>query len=444
MRTRRDGTAEVLLVDDDDDDDWVAKWQCTTCGYTNLGRDRCIRCGGRAPADAEIIGRRPDEPTATLDGIPAAASARDARRAPLTPVRSSNAGRGAGRTVAAIIGVNLVVQVLLLGIISANHMELASAVRLSLFVGLLFYAASALWVLARSASLGLRPEVGRDGALVGAAEGFVVGGAMALLLAGLLRLVLGHAVVDPTAAVLAADGALGPLVFGFLIIAVAAPIVEELVFRGFLAEAFRGRGRRSAVLVSAVAFSLAHLRLGQFRYYLLLGVVLGLVYWRRGLVGSVSAHAAFNAMLLMVAVAATHGPSLEVSAAGARITLPPAWVTTAKVAGDDLVATGPTGTRVELAHADVPGALPPAEVLAERVRAGGVPLPSNIELDYTTVAVVDLPAGHAVSVKATVGGHDGRLAMVPKGHRLWLASGVGGGGAAAGDVDAILRSWVLP
>ena len=198
------------------------------------------------------------------------------------------------------------------------------------------------------------------------------------------------------------------------------------------------------MLISAAAFSLAHLRLAQFRYYLFMGVVLGLVYWRRGLIGSVSAHAAFNGMLLVIAVAATHGPPVPVSAAGATVSLPAAWVSVANVSSDDLVAAGPAGTRLELAHADLGRALPPAEVLARTVGSGGVPMPARVSLDYATVMVIDLPAGRAVSVKASVDGHGGRMVMVPKGDRLWLASVVGSGAKADADFDAILRSWRLP
>jgi membrane protease YdiL (CAAX protease family) len=415
--------ADTAVLDFDEE---ATRWRCVKCGYGNIGRERCIDCGAKAPDEARAMGGLHVD----ID--------------PPAPARSAVAGRRAGRTVAALIGLNLAFQVVLAAIVIANGMDLASAVRLSLVAGLFFYGASALWVLARSASLGLRPEVGRATALVGAAEGFVVGGGLALLLVGLLRLALGHPVLDPTAAVLAADGGVGALILGFLIIAVAAPVVEELVFRGFLAEALRGRGRRIAVLVSAAAFSLAHLRLAQFRYYLFLGVVLGLVYWRRGLIGSVCAHAAFNGMLLVVAVAATHGPAVEVSAAGATVSLPAAWVTATNVSSDDLVAVGPTGTHVELAHADVGVPLPPVDVLARGLGAGTVPMPPKVVLDYSTVMIVDLPAGRAVSVRATVDGRAGRMVMVPKGQRLWLASVDGGGSTAENDFDAILWSWRLP
>ncbi len=426
MSRRRDDDVAVLAYLDDD---WTTRWRCAKCGYGNVGRERCIECGAKAPAEITALG-----------GLHADA---DAVAGP-GPSPSPGAGGRAGRTVAAIIGLNLVFQVALAAFAIANSMDLRSAVRLSLVAGLLFYGAAALWVGGRSASLGRRPALGRQGARAGAAEGFVVGGGLALLMVAVLRLVLGHPALDPTSAVLAADGGIGPLLLGFLLIAVAAPVVEELVFRGFLAEALRGRGRWFAVLISAAAFSVAHLRLAQFRYYLFLGVVLGLVYWRRGLIGSVCAHAAFNGMLLVVALAATHGPPIPASAAGATVALPAAWVTATNVASDDLVAVGPTGTRVELAHAEVGRDLPPAETLARAVAGGGVPMPANVSLDYATVIVIDLPAGRGVSVLATVDGHPGQMVMVGKGQRLWLASVVGDGGRSTEDFNAILQSWRLP
>ena len=222
MAKRRNGGAAVV---DDLEDDWTTRWRCAKCGYGNIGRERCIECGAKAPAEARALG-----------GL-------HADHDFVGPTPAAGAGRRAGRTVLGMIGLNLAFQVVLAGFVVANSMDLASAVRLSLVTGLLFYGALALWVVGRSASLGLRPTTGRQGALIGAAEGFVVGGGLALLMAGLLRLALGHPVIDPTSAVLAADGGVGPLLLGFLAIAVAAPVVEELVFRGFLAEALRGRGR---------------------------------------------------------------------------------------------------------------------------------------------------------------------------------------------------------
>jgi len=406
------------------EEDWTTVWTCT-CGYGNVGRERCIRCGKRAPAEAREAG-------GLWMGDDRAAA-----------VPSSRAGRKAGRTVFATIGLNLVMQIVLGIYVALHHMGLAATVRLSLFTGLMYYAAVALWVLARSIDLGLRPQSGRSTALVGAAEGFIVGGGLALLLVALLRLASGHPVLDPTTAVLAAQSSFLPLLVGFVLIAMLGPMVEELVFRGFLAEAFRKRGRRTAVLVSAVFFSLAHLRLAQFRYYVAMGVVFGLVYWRRGLVGSICAHAAFNGMLVVAALAAIHGPAQHVRTPTFAVTVPAAWTVTQNTMGDDLVADSPLGSRVELTHMDAPG-IPDVSILARGLAGGALAFPPQITVDYATVVVVDFPAGRAVAMTVHVGGYDGRVIILPRGDRLWTATLRSGGEAS--DMTAfhdMVRSWTF-
>jgi len=431
---RRGGTLErldTLPVEEPEVDtgpaeveDWTTVWTCR-CGYGNVGRERCIRCGRKAHAEARAAG-------GLWMGDDKAAAAPSVR-----------AGRRAGRTVVATIGLNLFVQVLVGVYVVANHLGLAASVRLSLFTGLAYYTAVALWILGRSIDLGIRPRSGRSTALVGAAEGFVVGGGLALLLVALLRLATGHPVLDPTTAVLAGQSSLGPLIVGFLLIAVLGPIVEELVFRGFLAEAFRKRGRRTAVLVSAVAFSVAHLRVSQFRYYVAMGVVFGLVYWRRGLVGAICAHAAFNGMLVVVAVAAIHGPVQRVRTPDFAVTVPAAWTVTEKVMGDDLVADSPLGSRVELVHLDTPG-LPDVSFLARNLASGAAPLPPGITVDYATVALVDFPSGRGVAMSVDVNGYAGRVIMIPRGNRLWVATLRSGGEAK--DMTSfhdMVRSWTF-
>jgi len=356
---------------------------------------------------------------------------------------AAGATRTAGRTVAALIGLNLVVQLGMGAVVAANGYGVTTAVRLSLAVGVVFYALTALATRLWARNLGLPPRLGTRHALVGAAEGVVVGAGSAVLLSALLRLLLGHPVLDPTSAALASGGA-GWLLLGVLVVAVVAPVVEELVFRGFLLEAFRGRGARTAVLVSAVAFSLAHLRLAQFRYYVLMGVAFSLVYWRRGLVGSIAAHAAFNATLLMVAVAGVHAPAQDVSAAGFTVTLPAAWARGADVAGNDLVGAGPLGTRVELAHVDTPRDVD-LDSVVRNLSGGSLPLPDKVTLDVGSVARIALPAGRAVSVVARIDGRPGRVVMVPKGRRLWVATlRSATDDHSAGTFDDILRSWRLP
>jgi hypothetical protein len=126
------------------------------------------------------------------------------------------------------------------------------------------------------------------------------------------------------------------------------------------------------------------------------------------------------------------------------VTVPPTYHTITNVAGDDLMAIGPLGSRVEFAHNDVPADVD-ARSLAGVMARGGLPFPPQIVPDYTTATVIGLPAGAAVSMEATVEGHGGRLVVIPKPSRLWVAVFRSDGSTRAlEEFDAMLRSWQLP
>lgn len=90
-----------------------------------------------------------------------------------------------------------------------------------------------------------------------------------------------------------------PLPVAVITIAVAAPIAEELFFRGFVFNAWeREYGTRSALIGAALLFGLAHVPGGTplaVVIVLLLGVLLTSVYaWTRNLATTIGIHAAFN------------------------------------------------------------------------------------------------------------------------------------------------------
>lgn len=407
---------------------WATRWRCQ-CGYDNTGRDRCLICDGPAPAD--FLG----DPE--LYAEPAAPP-------PVygPPVKT---GTKANRTVLALIVANVALQAGQFVYFAANDVPRATAIRTSLFIGLAFYAVTAVWVLSRSASLKIRPVTGLGTAAVGAAEGIVVGGVVAVLLVGGLRLITGHPSLDPTTAFLASQGSWAALLLGFVVIVLAAPLVEELVFRGFMAESYRPQGSRLAVILSAGAFSLAHLSLAGLRYYLIIGVLLGCMYWRRGLVGSIAAHAAFNGVLLAVAIAAAHGPAVEHRLEGATIDIPGTYRVASPFGDDAIVAEGPLGATVELAHVDIPGRAPPAEDLARVLAQGGLPLPEEIQIDSSSVEVIDLPAGRAVSLRAEIDGRDGRVVLLAGGGEMWVGSYRSDGTEQSSlDFEKMLDSLTIP
>ena len=87
-------------------------------------------------------------------------------------------------------------------------------------------------------------------------------------------------------------------VLPFLSVALVAPVVEEVIFRGLiqsrLARALPGW---PAVLLSALAFALCHGQPVWMGYAFLLGLVLGIMAWRAGsILPSVITHVVFNAI----------------------------------------------------------------------------------------------------------------------------------------------------
>jgi membrane protease YdiL (CAAX protease family) len=126
----------------------------------------------------------------------------------------------------------------------------------------------------------------------------------ALLAARALRL-LPNTPTPPNPGATLALGAHGPLdwVLLFLVAAVAAPITEELFFRGILYTLLRkSAGVPAALFLSGAAFALVHpqLPLG-FLPILVLGVVFAaIVELRRSLVPSMAAHALNNAAVLLL------------------------------------------------------------------------------------------------------------------------------------------------
>lgn len=91
----------------------------------------------------------------------------------------------------------------------------------------------------------------------------------------------------------------GPSILGFVVLAaIAAPIFEEIIFRGFIFNAFRnifregrifsmvGKNSRfadySAVILSAAIFAGAHMDMSAFLHLFILGVIMAELYRRSG------------------------------------------------------------------------------------------------------------------------------------------------------------------
>lgn len=211
----------------------------------------------------------------------------------------------------------------------------------------------------------IRPRLVEGSYLRAITIGTVVGIATAALVVAFNSLLVGRLMSDPTIVTIFYESSWFHVLVLVMLVSVAAPFFEEVLFRGLLVESLRSRGRNSAVLGAAVAFAFWHLNPASITYYLLVGFLLGYLYWKLGLAGSISAHAAFNTALIFAAVISLSSGSLAVDHDGVSADLPAGWVHTSSPNDDeevDLVASSVTGAEIVVEHAEgrrvfsIPGA----------------------------------------------------------------------------------------
>ncbi|MEO8162771.1 MAG: type II CAAX endopeptidase family protein [Ilumatobacteraceae bacterium] len=89
-----------------------------------------------------------------------------------------------------------------------------------------------------------------------------------------------------------------------MIVTMGAPVIEELVFRGFIQGGLQQRFRQSvALIIGAVWFTVVHANPIEFPGLFAFGLVLGFCFMKTNRLGmSVWAHVAFNATALMLVI----------------------------------------------------------------------------------------------------------------------------------------------
>jgi hypothetical protein len=131
----------------------------------------------------------------------------------------------------------------------------------------------------------------------------IVGSSVAnLIVQEIVRAILGHVPTSSTVASELHGWATIPLT---VLIAAAAPVCEELFFRGFLYQALKQRFRLgTATIVSAAAFAFVHFQPLNFVGLTVGGVILAVTFeQRRSLVSSMVAHATLNALVIGITLA---------------------------------------------------------------------------------------------------------------------------------------------
>lgn len=159
----------------------------------------------------------------------------------------------------------------------------------------------------------------------------------------------GHLASDPNVTAMVGGGGPARLFLTFAIVSVLAPLVEETIFRGICAGTLLARGTAPAVWVSAIAFAVWHLNPAALRYYALMGLVFAAIWLKRGLLASMSAHAAFNGVLAIAAVMATSGAATDTTFEQITVTIPGGWhVDSVHSTPEEMFVDGPSGSALLL------------------------------------------------------------------------------------------------
>ncbi len=154
----------------------------------------------------------------------------------------------------------------------------------------------------RERRAGLRLPMGRGRIPIAVLLPLFLGAMVAVnSLASLLRgaLVQAWELPEASAALLPEDGR--ARLFYFLLVCVAAPVLEDLFFRGVLQRALRPYGVGLAILLSAVLFMLAHANLWELPTVFVLGAIIGYVAEVSGsLLPGIVLHAANNLAMFLI------------------------------------------------------------------------------------------------------------------------------------------------
>lgn len=326
-----------------------------------------------------------------------------------------------------------------------SHLSQATYLRYALVITLGVYAVVGLLVVTQiTTRVRLRWHDGNKALAV--FTGLVVGGALSVLGLSAVSAAAGHLNPDPRIVVLMSEGDAAHILTTVLIACIAAPLIEETLFRGLLLESLRGQGTGAAIFISGAAFAAWHLNPAALVYYSVMGGLLGLLYVKRGLLCSMAAHLAFNGVLTIAAIFVVTGAGPLISNDGLSMHTPSGW-TTAKSADqlnaigfvhESFALQGPSGAEFVALSFPTPTA-PDPDVLMQRLSTASGP-GIGAAVRPGTLREVKVPAGALVEVDATIGGQPSTIAFLPgQGRTYELIFVSAGSPKATADFPRMLR-----
>lgn len=320
-------------------------------------------------------------------------------------------GRRAIALVASAIGFGGLAQLFALWLSHRSSIEPATLIRYDIVLTLGMYAVVAALIVSQITP-SVRLQWGEGALLPRIGLGVLVGGGISLVLLTLVSTAAGHLSPDPRVVLMMSEGDPSHIIISAGIACVAAPLVEETLFRGLLLEALRPRGQRVAIVGSALAFAVWHFIPGALIYYTALGVTLGRLYLRRGLVSSIAAHVAFNGVLTVAAILVVVAPAKRVEVDGVSLALASDW-SSVQTTAVGTAFRGPSGAAMEIQQLPTP-VEPDLEATATRLQSLTAATGGQVQVDSPSVRTVTFPMGSAVEADVTEGGHAGMLVLVPR------------------------------
>ncbi len=364
---------------------------------------------------------------------------------PFVPATATGRSMSRHALIVTIIAIAIggLLQLVFVVLSSGHHYSIEAMVRFELVLIISFYA-GVLVLLERQGRL-RNLHWHRGSPLRSGALGLLAGGGLATVLTMLNSAANGHLTTDGNILLLVSEGDLAHFVAAVVISMIAAPIVEEILFRGSLAQSFLDEGNAAAALwVPAIAFAVWHFNPSALRYYVVMGLLAFVLYKRGGLLRSMAAHFAFNGTLTVLAIYLTvqAGPLLHIGPVS--IATPAGWriTTTGKAtlnATSHAAVTGPSAARLDVVLETLPRAVT-VEQLQERL---GNPSEAFGGKAVTVDAVQRTVVGGCQSLLLAAHGEEGgdTMYVVPAGTQLYVFELVDRGSAKArGDFQHMLST----
>jgi membrane protease YdiL (CAAX protease family) len=249
----------------------------------------------------------------------------------------------------------------------------------------------------------------------------VLGGGLAVLLNSAIK---GHLSGDPNVELLVGGGGALRIFVALMVTTAMAPLVEETIFRGICAGSLLAKGSAAALWLSALAFAIWHMQPASIRYYSLMGLLLGRLWQKRGLLASMSTHACFNGVLTVAAIAATTGAATFTTYGPLRFELPGGWHA-ARTGYAVQAYAGPAGASLAVLQTSSGVPLSTDEVIAHLRTSERSS--TAFEVVEGSEQAVEVRGAEAVTADVIVGVQPGHLLVVPVGGSLYTVVVVTGG-----------------